>query len=80
MLIARRRGDPGSHQAYGRAASLAIINQVKKKCCECAAGQFRDYISKNSCIFILKLRSFDEQVTETGREFQINESNEGVTG
>ena len=34
-------------------------------------GQFSDYLSKNSCIFVLKLRRFDERVTETGREFQI---------
>ena len=26
---------------------------------------------KNSCNFIVKLKRFDEQVTETGREFQI---------
>ena len=36
-VIARRRGDPGSHRAYGRATSLTLINKVKKKCCECAA-------------------------------------------
>ena len=35
--IARRRGDPGSHRAYGRATSLTLINKVEKKCCECAA-------------------------------------------
>ena len=34
-------------------------------------GQFSDYLSKNSCIFVLKLRRFDERVTETGREFQL---------
>ena len=34
-------------------------------------GQFSDYLSKNSCIFVSKLRRFDERVTETGREFQI---------
>ena len=36
-VIARRRGDPGSHWAYGRATSLTLINKVKKKCCKCAA-------------------------------------------
>ena len=36
-VIARRRGDPGSHLAYGKATSLKLINEVKKKCCECAA-------------------------------------------
>ena len=36
-VIARRRGDPGSHPAYERATSLTLINKVKKKCCECAA-------------------------------------------
>ena len=36
-VIARRRGDPGSHRAYGRATSLTLINKVKNKCCECAA-------------------------------------------
>ena len=47
-VIARRRGDPGSHQAYGRATSLTLINKVKKKSCECAAlGQFSDYLSKS---------------------------------
>ena len=34
---ARRRGDPGNHRAYGIATSITIINQVKKKCRECAA-------------------------------------------
>ena len=34
-------------------------------------GQFSGYLSKNSCIFVLKLRRFDERVTEAGREFQI---------
>ena len=65
-LTARRRGDPGRHRAYGRATSLIIIYQVKEKCCEC-----RDYLSKNSCIFFLKLRRFDKRVTGTGRELQI---------
>ena len=32
-------------------------------------GQFSDYLSKNSCILVLKLRRFDKQVTETRREF-----------
>ena len=36
-VIARRRGDLGSHRVYGRATSLTLINKVKKKCCECAA-------------------------------------------
>ena len=36
-VIARKRGDPGSHRAYRRATSLTLINEVKKKCCECAA-------------------------------------------
>ena len=36
-VIARRRGDPGSHPAYERATSLTLINKVKKNCCECAA-------------------------------------------
>ena len=36
-VIARRRGDPGSHRAYGRATSLTLINKVKKKCCESVA-------------------------------------------
>ena len=58
-VIARKRGDPGSHLAYRRATSLTLINEVKKKCC------------KNSCILVSKLRRFDERVTETGREFQI---------
>ena len=61
-LTARRRGNPRSHRAYGSATSLIIINQVKKKCCECC-----DYLIKNSVIFVSKLRRFDEQVTETGR-------------
>lgn len=43
-------------------------------------GQFSDYLGKYSCIFVQKLRRFDEGVTETGREFQIDESNEGLTG
>ena len=34
-------------------------------------GQFSGYLSKNYCIFVLKLRRFDERVTEAGREFQI---------
>ena len=33
-------------------------------------GHFSDYLNKNSCIFVLKLR-FDKRVTETGKEFQI---------
>ena len=70
VVIARRRGDPGSHRAYGRATSLTLIYRVKKKCCECAARPIQG-LSKNSCIFVLKLRRFDERVTETGREFQI---------
>ena len=70
-VIARRRGDPGRHRAYGRGTSLTLINEVKKKCCNVRLGQFSDYLSKNSCIFVLKLRRFDEGVTETGREFQI---------
>ena len=36
-FIARGRGDPGSHRAYARAASLTLINEIKKKCWECAA-------------------------------------------
>ena len=36
VVTARRRRDPGSHRAYGRATSLTLINKVKKKCCECA--------------------------------------------
>ena len=36
-VIARRRGDPGSHRAYERATSLTLINKIKKNCCECAA-------------------------------------------
>ena len=36
-VIARRRGDPGSHRAYGRATSLTLINKIKKKSCKCAA-------------------------------------------
>ena len=27
-VTARRRGDPGSHRAYGRATSLTLINKV----------------------------------------------------
>ena len=57
------RGDPGSHRAYGRGTSLTLINEVKKKCCNVRLGQFSDYLSKNSCIFVLKLRRFDEGVT-----------------
>ena len=35
-------------------------------------GQVSGYlISKDSCIFLLKLRTFDEPTTETGGEFQI---------
>ena len=70
-VIAWRRGDPGSHRAYGRGTSLTLINEVKKKCCNVRLGQFSDYLSKNSCIFVLKRRRFDEGVNETGREFQI---------
>ena len=36
-VIARRRGDLGSHRAYERATSLILINKVNKNCCECAA-------------------------------------------
>ena len=36
-VIARRRGDPGSQQAYERGTSLKLMNEVKKKCSECAA-------------------------------------------
>ena len=36
-VIARKRGDSGSHRAYRRATSLTLINKVKKKCCDCAA-------------------------------------------
>ena len=39
-FTARRRGDLGSHRAYVGAASRTLINEineVKKKCCECAA-------------------------------------------
>ena len=71
-VIAGRRGDPGSHRAYGRATSLTLINQGNKKsAANVRLGQFSDYLSKNSCIFVLKLRRFDERVTETGRESQI---------
>ena len=52
-VVARGRGDPGSHRAYGRATSLTIINQEEKRCCEYVRpGQFSDYLSKNSCIFV----------------------------
>ena len=34
-------------------------------------GQFSDYLSRNSCISVLKLKRFDERVTETGRNFRI---------
>ena len=52
-VVARGRGDPGSHRAYGRATSLTIINQVEKRYCEYVRpGQFSDYLSKNSCIFV----------------------------
>ena len=34
-------------------------------------GQVSVYLSKNSCIFVLKRKRFDERMTETGREFQI---------
>ena len=70
-VIPRRRGDQGSHRAYGRATSLILLNKVKKSAANVRLGQFSDYLSKNSCIFVLKLRRFDERVTETGREFQI---------
>ena len=70
-VIARRRGDPGSHRAYARATSLILLNKVKKSAANVRLGQFSDHLSKNSCIFVLKLRRFDELVTETGREFQI---------
>ena len=33
-------------------------------------GQFNNYFGKSSCIFVLKLRRFNEQVTETGRDFK----------
>ena len=33
-------------------------------------GQFSEYLSKNSRIFVLKLGKFDDRVTETGREFE----------
>ena len=55
-VIARRRGDPGSHRAYERA--------------NVRLGQFRNYLSKTFCIFVLKPGRFDERVTETGREIQ----------
>ena len=71
VLIARRREDLGSHRAYVRPPFFILINKVKKKCCECALSQFSDYLSKNSWIFVLKLRRFHERVTETGREFQM---------
>ena len=64
-VIPRRRGDQGSHRAYGRATSLILLNEVKKSAANVRLGQFSDYLSKNSCIFVLKLRRFDERVTET---------------
>ena len=64
-VIARRRGDQGSHRAYGRATSLILLNKVKKSAANVRLGQFSDYLSKNSCIFVLKLRRFDERMTET---------------
>ena len=50
---------------------LILLNKVKNSAVNVRLGQFSDYLSKNPCIFVLKLRRFDEQVTETGREFQI---------
>ena len=45
-VIDRRRGDPGSHRAYGRATSLTLINKVKKKCSrdDSKAAQQIDFI------------------------------------
>ena len=34
-------------------------------------GQFGDCLNENSCTMVLKLRSLDGKVTDTGREFQI---------
>ena len=34
-------------------------------------GQFSDYLSKNSRIFVLTLGKFDDGVTETGRELNV---------
>ena len=50
---------------------LILLNKVKNSAVNVRLGQFSDYLSKNPCIFVLKLRRFDKQVTETGREFQI---------
>ena len=36
-VIARGRGEPRSHRAYGRETLITLRNKVKKKCCECAA-------------------------------------------
>ena len=33
-------------------------------------GHLSGYFSKSSCIFVLKLRRFDERVTETGKNLE----------
>ena len=61
---ARRQGDRGSHQAYGRATSPYNNESSKEKnAASVRLGQFSDYLSKNSYIFVLKLR-FGKRVTD----------------
>ena len=55
-VIARRRGDPGSHQAYGRATSLTLINKVKKKCRKCAAKPIQGLFKQKLLHFRLKTK------------------------
>ena len=47
----------------GEPPHLTVMNQVKKNAASVRLGQFSDYLSKNSCIFVLKLR-FGERVTD----------------
>ena len=43
---------------------LILLNKVKNSAANVRLGQFSDYLSKKPCIFVLKLRRFDERVTE----------------
>ena len=67
--IYRRREDPESHWACGGRLTYKLFKKTNK-CCR-NVMLLSDYFSKSSCIFVLKIRRFDERdegVTETGRD------------
>ena len=68
--IYRRREDPGSRQVCGGCLTYILYQKTNKCCRNVRLGHLSGYFSKSSCIFVLKLRRFDERVTETGKNLE----------